>query len=321
LKGRELRIGWVGFHREGVPALEALLAEGYNVTGVITLAPSALAKRSGAVNFGSILANRGVPVYEVTNINDHPSIEILESMDLDLAFVIGWSQILGPEALSKARIGMVGAHASLLPENRGSAPINWALIRGLKRTGNSLIWLAEGVDEGKIIDQVEFEITEYDTCATLYERVAESNREMILLLLPRLARGERPGRSQPVSDQPLLPRRKPEEGQIDWTRSADEVYDWIRALTRPYPGAFGWLEGEKCIVWESARLASIQIAPRAPGTVLGPVVSPSDAACGQLVACGEGAILLLEVETPAGELLHGRRLSREQWTGKVWKAG
>jgi methionyl-tRNA formyltransferase len=96
-----------------------------------------------------------------------------------MVFVIGWTQILRPETLKLATIGMIGAHASLLPHNRGRAPINWALIRGEKQTGNSLIWLAEDVDSGDIIDQTVIPISPYDTCASLYTRVGESNKEMI----------------------------------------------------------------------------------------------------------------------------------------------
>src|SRR5437667_9768196 len=104
---------------------------------------------------------------------------------------------------------MIGAHASLLPGNRGSAPINWALIRGEHTSGNSLIWLAESVDGGDLIDQTEFPITPYDTCASLYDRFAASNRDMILRVLPRLLPGERPGSPHPPPRGPLLPRRLP----------------------------------------------------------------------------------------------------------------
>src|SRR5439155_304057 len=116
------------------------------------------------------------------------------ALDADIVFVIGWSQILHPPTLRLARSGMIGAHASLLPHNRGSAPINWALIRGERHAGNSLLWLAEDVDGGAVIDQTTFCITAYDTCASLYERVAASNRDMLLGLVPRLLAGERPGR-------------------------------------------------------------------------------------------------------------------------------
>jgi len=240
--------------------------------------------------------------------------------------VIGWSQIVRPAALRLARIGMIGAHASYLPRYRGSAPVNWALIKGETETGNSLIWLAEGVDRGAVIDQVAFRITPYDTVASLYDRVATSNRDMLLRLLPRLLAGERPGRPQPASEHADLPRRRPADGVIDWARPSREVYDFIRALTRPYPGAFSWLDGTRWTAWQAALLLSGNgtTAPVEPGTVLGPLVSPVPEACGQMVACGEeedggkGVVVLLELEQADGTILRGRDLSDQLWTGRMW---
>jgi methionyl-tRNA formyltransferase len=312
-----MKIGWVGFHVEGIPALEALLEE-RALSGVITLAPESAAKRSGVADYRSLCERFGVPLYEVADINDPVSVRLLQSLDLDLLFVIGWSQILHPPALRSARIGVIGAHASLLPRNRGSAPINWVIINGEKVTGNSLIWLNEEVDTGDVIDQIEFPITAYDTCASLYDRVGLSNRDMILRVLPRLLRGERPGRRQPLGGEPVLARRRPKDGAIDWRRDAHAVYDFVRALTRPYPGAFGWLGGERWTVWQAALLPNGQGTGHAPGTILGPIVSPIDDACGQLVACGSGALAVLELESANGRILRGRDLSDRQWVGSVW---
>ena len=319
-----MRLGWVGFHLEGVPALEAVLEGGTPVAAVLTLNPKVAAPRSGAADYGPLCRRFGVPLHEVTSINDPQSRALLQGLGLDLVFVIGWSQILAPETLATARLGMIGAHASLLPRNRGSAPINWALIRGERITGNSLIWLAEGVDAGDLIDQTEFPITPYDTCATLYERVAASNRDMILRVLPRLLRGERPGKPQHRTEGAVLPRRRPADGLIDWDQEACAVYNFIRALTRPYPGAFGWLDGRRWTVWQAALLpgGAPATAGLPPGEVLGPVISPQESACGQVVACrGGGAVTLLEVAADDGAVLRGRQLAEQDWAGKSWGHG
>ena len=313
-----MKLGWVGFHVEGIPALEALLEERAPVSGVITLTREAAAKRSGVADYHGLCERFGVPLYEVASINDEASVRLLQSLDLDLLFVIGWSQILRPEALRTARLGVIGAHASLLPRNRGSAPINWVIINGEQVTGNSLIWLDEAVDTGDVIDQIEFPITAYDTCASLYDRVALTNRDMILRVLPRLSRGERPGVRQTLNGEPVLARRRPKDGAIDWRRDAKAVYDFVRALTRPYPGAFGWLDGERWTVWQAALLPNGQGIAHPPGTVLGPIVSPVDDACGQLVACGSGTLALLELESVEGHVLRGRELSDRPWTGSIW---
>jgi methionyl-tRNA formyltransferase len=313
-----LRIGWVGFHREGVAALEALARAGHRPAAVVTLTSDAAGKRSAVADYGAVCDRLGLPLHEVRDINAEESVALLRALELDVLFVIGWSQILRPPALRCARIGVIGAHASLLPHNRGSAPVNWALIRGEPEAGNSLIWLAEGVDAGDIIDQTAFPVTPFDSCETLYDRVAESNRDMILRLLPRLLAGERPRRSQPPVEEPVLPRRRPADGAIDWSGSARRVYDFVRALTHPYPGAFGWLDGRRWMVWRAALLPGDAYAGAPPGMVLGPAVSPVDAACGQVVACGTGAVVLLEVESEDGERLSGRRLSERAWTDTRW---
>lgn len=314
-----MRIGWVGFHVEGVPALRALLEQRVRLEGVLTLRADLAGKKSGAADYRSLCAEHGVDLYEIANINDEASLALLRRLSLDVAFVIGWTQIVRTQALKLVRLGMIGAHASLLPHHRGRAPINWALIKGAQQTGNSLIWLADEVDAGAIIDQKAIPITPYDTCASLYDKVAQTNREMILAVLPRLLAGERPGRPQPESNEPNLPGRKPEDGLIDWSRTGGEVYNFVRALTRPYPGAFGWLDGRRWTIWTCAVLPGRPYgAVGVPGQVIGPLYSAEPGACGQVIGCGDGAVVALEVEDDTGAVVRGPALSEQPWTGKVW---
>lgn len=313
-----MKIGWVGFHVEGIPALRGVLEQGIPVEALLTLKPEQAAKRSGVADYSGLCEEFLLPRYEINNINDDEALGILRDLSLDVCFVIGWSQIVRAAALQTARVGMIGAHASLLPQNRGRAPINWALIQGLTETGNSLIWLAENVDEGDVIAQTRFAITPYDTCATLYEKVALSNRAMILQVIPQLAAGERPGKRQPHTDGALLPGRKPEDGLIDWSKSSREIYNFVRALTRPYPGAFSWLDGKKWIIRTCALLPDAGVSSARSGEVLGAVRSPVASACGHVVACGSGAIVLLELESEDGEMLSGYNLSEQPWEGRFW---
>jgi methionyl-tRNA formyltransferase len=179
------------------------------------------------------------------------------------------------------------------------------------------MWLSEEVDAGQIIDQVTFEITPFDTCATVYEKVAQANRTMILGLLGALRGGRRPGTEQGKTDEPLLPRRKPSDGLVNWEETAKEVYDFVRALTRPYPGAFSFMDGRRWRIWSAALLPGDDPGGRA-GEVVGPLLSPEDGACGLIVACGRGAIALLEIETDDDERLSGGALAQLQWTGRRW---
>jgi methionyl-tRNA formyltransferase len=134
-------------------------------------------------------------------------------------------------------------------------------------------------------------------------------------VLPQLLAGERPGRRQPRNDEPVLRRRRPADGRIAWDSPAAMVYDFVRALTRPYPGAFSSLDGKRWLVWDAALPPDLGHGGE-PGEVLGPVVSPAQSACGQLVACGSGAVILLEVEDESGTRLRGQQLSEQHWTGK-----
>lgn len=304
-----MRIGWIGVHAEGIAALEAVCAAEYDVVGMLTLRQAKAERRCGSVDYDSVCERYDIPLHEIDNVNDDSSVELLTSWDCDLLVVLGWGQILKTAALQTAKIGVVGAHASLLPHNRGSAPVNWAIINGERTTGNSLIWLTEGVDAGDLIDQREFEITPFDTCATIYDKVAESNREMLLELCFQLQSGEQPGRPQIHTSEPILPRRRPADGLIDWNTPGQDIYNMVRALTRPYPGAFAELSGNTYTVWNAAMLPIAAPIARA-GTLLGPVYSPDSAACGQLVATRDGAVVLLELETAGGDILKGQDLSR-----------
>jgi methionyl-tRNA formyltransferase len=311
-----VRLGWIGAHREGLPALQALLERDVPIEAVITLRPEVATKRSGGGDYRGLCERFGVPLHEVDSINDHTAVALLRRLDLDLVFVIGWTQILRPEVLKQARVGMIGAHASLLPADRGRAPINWALIRGASTTGNTLFWLNENVDAGAIIDQVSIPISAYDTCDTLYRRVAAANRDMILRVLPQLMAGEHPGRAQDLPPTPPLPGRRPEDGLVDWNRPSIDVYNFVRALTRPYPGAFSYHGSERFTIWQCGLFPAATLVQALPGEVMGPVLSPNRRACGQVVACGDGgAVVLLEIEDSAGNVIRGRDLSELRWTG------
>ena len=315
-----MKLGWIGFHQEGLPAFRAVQDFGYAVEAAITLTAATAAQRSGMANYEPLCLEYGIPLHRVENINSDWAAGLLADLALDVVIVLGWSQILRPHILRLARIGMVGAHASLLPHNRGRAPINWALIKGETQTGNTLMWLAEGVDSGQIIDQTVIPISPYDTCATVYAKVALSNQDMVLRLLGRLQAGEHPGRPQQAVDEPLLPGRKPKDGLINWNTPARDVYNFVRALTRPYPGAFSQLMGQRWTIWQCSLLPGCY--PEAlPGQVIGAAISPEAKACGQVVACGDGAVLLLEVEDEERQRLNGYRLCEQPWQGEVWGHG
>lgn len=318
---RPLRIGWMSHHVEGVAPLQALLRAGYPIAAIVTLEPDLLAKRSGAAEFDAIAAEFGVPLHRIRNVNAPASLAVLKELALDALFVIGWSQILRADALGLVRIGCFGAHASMLPAYRGSAPVNWALIRGETRTGNSLMLLSEAVDGGAIIAQRPIAITPFDNVDTLYARVAETNTAMLLDLAEKLCAGVplSPAVQDPFDEASLLPRRRPEHGLVNWDQPATAVYNFIRAVTQPYPGAFSTLGAMRYLIWRSA-LLPVTGALAAPGTILGPVVSDSADACGIAVACADGGVVLLEIEADSAAPLAGPALASHGLQG-AWDVG
>ncbi len=278
---------------EGLSAFD-FLAKNYDVVGLMTLEIDSANKRSGVFNFKSFSEESNIPYYEVKHVNDGSSIEILKNLNPDLLIVLGWSQLLNNEVLSIPSLGTIGAHASLLPKMRGSAPINWAIIKGEKETGNTLMWLNIGVDTGKIIDQYQFDISLYDSCNTLYEYVAESNRIMLERSLPLIEKHGQIGDFQDEIDEGILPRRKPSDGQINFNNKSIDVYNFIRALTRPYPGAFFYYNNEKVIIWKSSFSKSFSLSSET-GIIIDYIYSFDDKDCAILISTKDGAIIINEV--------------------------
>ncbi len=310
-----MRIVWVGFHEEGILAFESLAASRWKPIAALTLNEKRKSRRSAAVNYSEICNTNSIPLHEIGLINSAKPKELLRALSPDLLIVIGWSQILDEEVLRIPSIGTIGAHASMLPHNRGSAPVNWAIIRGETESGNSLMWLNPGVDTGELIGQRSFPIQQTDTCKTVYAKVAVTNREMILELLTELEAGNRPGKPQPKSDEELLPPRAPEDGLLDWSCDAKDIYNFVRALTRPYPGAFTYIRSTKCLVWRAALLEGLNSDSILPGTIAGSAWSSESDGCGLLVQCGCDAVLLQEIEIDE-VCLKGADLAALDWKGE-----
>lgn len=300
-----LNIVWIGFHEEGRYCIEELYKNGFNVSAIFTLNESEKEKRAGVFNYQPQSKKYQIPIFEVKHINDDSSIQRLIELKPDIIFVIGWSQILDAKALATAE-WVVGAHASKLPENRGSAPINWSLIKGQKSTGNTLIRLLEGVDTGDILAQREFTINVFDSCKTLYDKVAISNSEMVVDFCYNVLEGTVNEQKQSRLDEALLPRRKPEHGLIDWSRSSEEIYNFIRAQVKPYPGAFFIFQNQKCKVWSCAWNPYLN-EKRENGTIHSVNYSFKPELCSVNVACSSGLLMLHELEVD-GKTLIGKSL-------------
>jgi methionyl-tRNA formyltransferase len=246
------RVIFVGTVHEAVPALGVLLDSGVEIAEVVTLPAERAASTSGFVDLGPLARAHGIEVRRCADINSADSVRHVRELRPDLMVVTGWTRLLSAELLSVPPRGVVGFHASLLPRYRGRAPVNWAILRGEARTGNTMMYLDAGTDTGDIIDQQTVPIGADDTCATVYAKVGEAGADMLGQHLRALLDGTAPRRPQGPADGPPLPKRTPGMGITDWNRPGRAVHDWIRALTWPYPGAFGFLAGRKIVLWTSA---------------------------------------------------------------------
>ena len=291
------RVLFVGAVVEGHRCLEALIDAGERVDAIVSLDPALASVTSGWVSFDDLAGRLGVPNLTVRDLNRPESVVQVAALAPDLIVVIGWTRLLGPELLKIPRLGAVGFHASLLPRYRGRAPVNWALINGERETGNTMFFLDEGVDTGDVIDQRRIPITDDDDCATLYEKVAASGTAMLLEHLPALKDGRAPRISQDHSLATVMPKRRPEDGRIDWTKGRRRLFDWVRALTHPYPGAFSELDGRRLFVW-SARPGSAAGPEPVSDTPPGIVVARPDGSVH--VTTGDGTLELLRVQWQDG---------------------
>ncbi|MEP6892431.1 MAG: formyltransferase family protein [Gaiellaceae bacterium] len=265
---------------------------GADLVGVVTLPEPVDPERSGQCSFVEVAASFGAELIESADINAPETVAAIAALEPELLFVIGWSQILREPVLALAPGGAFGMHPTLLPRHRGRAPIPWAILSGLAATGVTLFEIPDArADSGSIVGQIEVAIASDETATTLFERLADAHVELIRTFVPAILDGTAPRLAQDERRASSWPKRAPADGIIDWQTRAPYLYDWVRAQTRPYPGAFTYLGDSKVVVWSARPVDGVLAA--VPGTVVerrseGPVV-----ACG-----GGGALLLDEVEAP-----------------------
>ena len=296
-----MRTVWVSFDTIGRDCLEAAADVGAEIVGVVTLPGPIDPNRSGQCAFDEVARRLEAALIETRDVNALETVNAIRKLDPELILVVGWSQLVHDPFIALASEGVFGMHPTLLPRHRGRAPIPWAILTGLARTGVTLFEIVDATaDSGSIVGQVTLDIAPDETATTLFARIADAHVELTRERLPQLLAGTAPRIPQDPSRASSWPRRTPADGIIDWETRAPYLYDWVRAQTRPYPGAFTFLGDEKVIVW-SAR--PVELADAAPAGTVVEVGSE-----GPVVACGEGALVLEEIQTSAGELAVGAQL-------------
>jgi methionyl-tRNA formyltransferase len=295
-----MRTVWVSFDTVGRDCLEAAADVGADIIGVVTLPGPIDPNRSGQCAFDDLAARLDAALIETRDANAPETLNEIRKLEPELIFVVGWSQLVHDPFIALASEGVFGMHPTLLPRHRGRAPIPWAILSGLARTGVTLFEIVDSApDSGSIVGQVTLDIAPDETATTLFARIADAHVDLIRELLPRLLTRTAPRIQQDPSRASAWPKRTPDDGIIDWETRAPYLYDWVRAQTRPYPGAFTYLGDEKVIVWGARPVELAEAAP--PGTIV--EIAPE----GPVVACGEGGLVLEEIQTD-GELAVGARL-------------
>lgn len=295
MNAKDLRIVFMGTPEFAVPSLKALVEGGYNVVAVVTT-PDKPAGRGRQLHESDVkIAARelGLPILQPEKLRNEEFVAAMEALKPDLGIVIAFRML--PEVIwSMPRLGTFNLHASLLPEYRGAAPINWAIINGEKETGVTTFLLNHEIDKGAIISQLHEEITPDDTIGTLYDRLMHKGVGLVLETVEKLAAGEiNPIEQQHIDESTLKPAPKifKEDCLVDWSKGGRQIVNFVRGLS-PYPAAWSRLvrDGEELAV-KIFRTSFLEAAHNEPlGTIR------TDWREELEVACADGWIKIHELQ-------------------------
>ena len=300
------RLVFMGTPEFAVASLEAILDAGYNVAAVVT-APDKPAGRGMQLTESAVkkfAVARGLPVLQPEKLKDPAFLEQLRAVGADLQIVVAFRML--PEVVwNMPRMGTVNLHGSLLPQYRGAAPINWAVINGEKETGVTTFQLQQDIDTGSILLQDRFPIADTDTAGDVHDRMKVIGARLLVKTIAGLAAGTLTGTPQQnPTDLKHAPKIFTETCRIDWIKPTAEIYNLIRGLS-PFPAAFTELDGKTLKVFRSEK----ELRP--PGTA--PGTHDTDGKTYLRFATPDGSIRITELQLEGkkkmsvGDFLRGYR--------------
>jgi methionyl-tRNA formyltransferase len=286
------RILFFGYSEVGHECLDLLLKRGDNVVALITHEDNPGEKiwfKTPAVAARA----KGVPIHTPEKVGTPEWVARIAEMRPDLILSVYYRNMISTKVLGLAPLGAFNMHGSLLPKYRGRAPINWAVLNGEPRIGMTLHRMVKEPDAGNIVDQEGVDIGPRDTAEQAFRKVMPCARRVLERQIDALLRGTAPETPQDASQSTYFGGRRPEDGRIDWTKSSLQIFNLIRAVTDPYPGAFTEVGPVRLMVWwaEHESPAASGVSGR-PGEVMS--LSPL------VVATGDGALELTRTEWRGG---------------------
>ena len=297
----ELRVVYCGTGRFGLATLRTLIHGPHDVVSVVTQPDRRTGRaRRRSRPIAEAASEAGVPVLEPACCNDGSFAVELDRVGCDVAVLVAYGQKIGAKLLSVPRLGWINLHASLLPAYRGAAPIAWALVEGATKTGVTVIQVAERIDTGDILAQEEVAIREEENADELERRMADVGAELVMKVLEDLEAGHASPVPQDGRRASRAPRIHKDDGRIDWSVPARKVSGLVSAMT-PWPGAqtaMASVEGGALPIL--IRRGVAVDGGGAPGEVL--AAGPD----GMTVACGQGALRVMELQAAGGKRLSVR---------------
>lgn len=292
-----MKIVFMGTPDFAVPALRALLEDGYNVVAVVTQPdrPKGRKRVLTPTPVKEEALKHGLTVLQPEKLRQAESVEQIRSLAPDLIVTAAYGQILPKSILDMPELGCINVHASLLPKYRGGAPIHYAVMRGEQVTGVTIMYMDVGLDTGDMISSVEVPITEQDTTGSMFAKLSLAGAELLRKTLPDLIAGRIQAVPQNEAEAIYSPNITREDERIDWSKPARDIFNQVRGLN-PFPGAFTTWNGDVLKVWQCKPPVSAEWAAgnAKPGTVL-----RADAD-GIAVQTGDGALMLTTIQ-PAGK--------------------
>ncbi|WHY63474.1 methionyl-tRNA formyltransferase [Cytobacillus firmus] len=261
------KIVFMGTPDFSVPVLKQIIDDGYEVIGVVTQ-PDRPVGRKKVLTPPPVKVEaekQGIPVYQPEKIRQPDELEKVLALKPDLVVTAAFGQILPKELLDAPKYGCINVHASLLPELRGGAPIHYSILQGKEKTGITIMYMAEKLDAGDILTQVEVPITETDTVGTLHDKLSEAGSKLLSETLPKLLNGELNPIKQNEEEATFAYNIKREQEKIDWSKSGEEIYNHIRGLN-PWPVAYTTFDGKVVKIWNSKKVKHAK--SEEPGTII-----------------------------------------------------